>query len=114
MAPKGGPATGRETVFPSIGPAELAVDGPNREEATPGPFFSFLKYTGMNRDMPLSPGDTFGPHQLIAPIGKGVMGEVYHAKDTKLDRAVAIKVLPEEYAQDADRAAAASLALQQG
>src|ERR1022692_2649214 len=50
LAPKGGPATGRETVFPSIGPAELAVDGPNREEATPGPFFSFLKYTGMNRD----------------------------------------------------------------
>ena len=55
--------------------------------------------------MPLSPGDKFGPYEIVAPLGAVGMGEVYRVKDTKLDRAVAIKVLPEEYAQDADRAA---------
>jgi serine/threonine protein kinase len=49
--------------------------------------------------MPLSPGDKLGPYEILAPIGKGGMGEVYRAKDTKLDREVAIKVLPAALAQ---------------
>ena len=44
--------------------------------------------------MPLSPGTTLGPHQIDAPLGAGGMGEVYKATDTRLDRTVAIKVLP--------------------
>src|ERR1700675_4437226 len=55
--------------------------------------------------MPLSAGDKLGPYEILAPIGKGGMGEVYRAKDTKLDREVAIKVLPDALAQDPDRLA---------
>ena len=50
-------------------------------------------------------GTRLGPYEIIAPIGAGGMGEVYRAKDTNLDRDVAIKVLPESFAMDADRVA---------
>ncbi len=55
--------------------------------------------------MTLSSGTRLGPYEIIAPIGAGGMGEVYRAKDTKLNRDVAIKVLPESFAADADRVA---------
>src|SRR6266567_7012927 len=55
--------------------------------------------------MSLAPGTRIGPYEIVAPIGAGGMGEVYRARDTKLDRDVAIKVLPESFAQDADRLA---------
>src|ERR1700675_20793 len=55
--------------------------------------------------MPLSPGTRLGPYEIFAPIGKGGMGEVYRAKDTKLKREVAIKVLPEAFARDPERMA---------
>src|ERR1700683_4961852 len=44
--------------------------------------------------MPLATGTRLGPYEIIAPIGAGGMGEVYSAKDTRLDRTVALKVLP--------------------
>ena len=44
--------------------------------------------------MPLSPGTNLGPYQIDAPLGAGGMGEAYKATDTRLDRTVAIKVLP--------------------
>ena len=50
-------------------------------------------------------GKTLGNFQITSQIGKGGMGEVYQAKDLKLGRDVAIKVLPEEVAKDADRVA---------
>ena len=55
--------------------------------------------------MPLSPGTHLGPYEILAPIGAGGMGEVYRARDTKLDRDVAIKVLPAALAQDPERLA---------
>ena len=52
--------------------------------------------------MPLASGTSLGPYQIEAPLGAGGMGEVYKARDTRLDRTVAIKVLPEHVAQDPD------------
>jgi Tol biopolymer transport system component len=50
--------------------------------------------------MSLSPGTRLGPYEIVAPIGAGGMGEVYKANDTRLDRIVALKVLPEALAAD--------------
>src|ERR1700736_1620071 len=55
--------------------------------------------------MPLSSGTRLGPYEILAPIGAGGMGEVYRARDTRLDREVAIKVLPAALAQHPDRLA---------
>ncbi len=57
------------------------------------------------RRMPLAAGDRLGTYEILAPLGAGGMGEVYRARDTKLDREVAIKVLPAALAGDADRLA---------
>jgi serine/threonine protein kinase/tetratricopeptide (TPR) repeat protein len=51
----------------------------------------------------LRPGTRLGPYEIVAPIGAGGMGEVYRARDTRLGREVAIKVLPAEFAADPDR-----------
>ncbi len=55
--------------------------------------------------MPLSPGTTLGPYEVTAKIGEGGMGEVYRARDMKLDRDVALKVLSEAFTSDPDRLA---------
>lgn len=50
----------------------------------------------------LTPGTRLGSYEIVAPIGAGGMGEVYKARDRRLDRDVAVKVLPEQFAQDRD------------
>ena len=53
--------------------------------------------------MPLAPGTRLGPYEVIAPLGAGGMGEVYRARDARLQRDVALKILPAFFAGDADR-----------
>src|SRR5712691_7060102 len=53
--------------------------------------------------MTLSAGTRLGPYEVLSPLGAGGMGEVYRAKDPRLGREVAIKVLPASFSQDPDR-----------
>ncbi len=55
--------------------------------------------------MPLNVGDRLGNYDVTALIGEGGMGEVYRARDTKLERDVALKVLPQAFTDDPDRLA---------
>src|SRR5436190_43474 len=55
--------------------------------------------------MALSPGTRLGPYEITAEIGAGGMGEVYRARDTRLKRDVAVKVLPDAFANDPERIA---------
>ncbi len=60
--------------------------------------------------MPRTPGTTLGSYLVTAKIGEGGMGEVWQARDTKLDRDVALKVLPQAFTDDNDRLARSLLA----
>ena len=55
--------------------------------------------------MPLAPGTRLGPYEIASPLGAGGMGEVYRARDTKLNRDVALKILPDLFAADPERLA---------
>src|SRR5437867_3650048 len=55
--------------------------------------------------MSLQTGLRLGPYEILAPLGAGGMGEVYRARDTRLEREVAVKVLPADFATDAERLA---------
>src|SRR6202049_449798 len=61
--------------------------------------------------MPLQPGDKLGPYEILAPIGAGGMGEVYRARDPRLNRDVAIKVSAAQFSERFEREAKAIAAL---
>lgn len=50
--------------------------------------------------MPFAPGTKLGPYEIVAPLGTGGMGEVYQARDIRLDRTVAVKLIPARLSQD--------------
>ena len=56
-----------------------------------------------SRPLPLSPGVRVGPYEILGSLGAGGMGEVFRARDTRLGRDVAVKVLPASFASDAER-----------
>src|SRR5512134_3014158 len=55
--------------------------------------------------MSLAAGERLGPYEIIAPLGQGGMGEVYRARDTRLGREVAVKILTQRFARDPTAAA---------
>jgi predicted ATPase len=59
------------------------------------------EYNGIR--MALTPGTQLGPYEIVGPLGAGGMGEVYRARDARLDRNVAIKILPASFSTDSDR-----------
>ena len=61
--------------------------------------------------MPLTAGSRLGPYEILAPIGAGGMGEVYKARDTRLDRIVAVKISSEKFSERFGREARAVAAL---
>ena len=61
--------------------------------------------------MPVSVGDKLGPYEILAPIGAGGMGEVYKARDTRLDRVVAVKVSQAQFSARFEQEARAVAAL---
>jgi Tol biopolymer transport system component/predicted Ser/Thr protein kinase len=61
--------------------------------------------------MPFTPGERLGPYEILSPIGAGGMGEVYKARDTRLDRTVAIKISKEAFSERFEREARAIAAL---
>jgi serine/threonine protein kinase len=54
-----------------------------------------------SRTMSVAPGARLGPYEILSALGAGCMGEVYKARDTRLDRTVAVKILPDALAADA-------------
>jgi eukaryotic-like serine/threonine-protein kinase len=61
--------------------------------------------------MPFSAGDKLGPYEILAPLGAGGMGDVYKARDTRLDRIVAVKVSKEQFTERFEREARTVAAL---
>jgi eukaryotic-like serine/threonine-protein kinase len=78
------------SIGPRLGPYKVTA------VAWPGP---------VDSRMSLTPGTSLGQYRIVGPLGAGGMGEVYRARDSKLQRDVAIKVLPEFFAADPDRVA---------
>src|SRR5579872_4818630 len=72
-----------------------------------------IRSARMNRtpSIPLSAGDKLGPYEIVAPLGAGGMGEVYNARDTRLDSIVAIKTAHERFSERYEREARAVAAL---
>ena len=85
--------TGEARSGPRVGP-RLTPGRPKRGSARAGIVFR-------RSNVALAPGTRLGPYEILSPIGAGGMGEVYAARDSRLDRRVAIKVLSAELASDA-------------
>jgi eukaryotic-like serine/threonine-protein kinase len=84
---------GAESPHPAAPLAETAAPGHGTEAVPDGP-------SGEGLATPLLSGQRLGPYEVLGPLGTGGMGEVYRARDTRLGREVAVKVLPTEVSKD--------------
>jgi serine/threonine protein kinase len=75
------------------------------QTATVGPLVEHKPNYNSSHDMALTAGARFGTYEITSAIGAGGMGEVYRARDTRLKRDVAVKILPRAVAGDRDRVA---------
>jgi serine/threonine-protein kinase len=66
---------------------------------------SLADAVGLERERSLEPGDAVGPYQILGLVGRGGMGEVYRARDARLNRDIALKIPSDDFATDADRLA---------
>src|ERR1039457_5380862 len=74
-----------------------------RPSLRPGEIAGCSQRADYNARMSLTAGTKLGPYEIVAPLGAGGMGEVYQARDTRLDRTVAIKILPSHLSDDVTR-----------
>ena len=86
-----------------VGPAGDLPAIPSSVAATGGDLGSHVSGRDKLVAMPLSAGERLGPYEILAVIGKGGMGEVYRAQDRRLDRDVAVKILPQAFVTEAAR-----------
>src|SRR5215831_14673055 len=68
-----------------------------------GERFCVLSFAAPSMHLSFASGTRLGPYEIVAPLGAGAMGEVYRARDDRLEREVAIKVLPAQFSKDGDR-----------
>src|SRR2546426_5560043 len=94
----------RYSLFPSL-PNTSLITAPLLAARSNGFFAHAIRYTILAIFMTITIGTQLGSHEITALLGKGGMGEVYRARDTKLKRDVAIKILPDEFSRDPERVA---------
>src|ERR1017187_8995761 len=73
-----------------------------RPSLRPGGIAGCSQRADYNARMSLTAGTKLGPYEIVAPLGAGGMGEVYQARDTRLDRTVAIKILATQVSEDSE------------
>ena len=100
-----GPRCGPFVCDPADREARCAVRSLHSEASRGGDAAVRPGVESRSLDMPLTTGTRLGQYEIVGPLGAGGMGEVYRARDTKLNRDVAVKVLPEAVASDRERLA---------
>ena len=93
----------RPARVPNVSPAIGTVTGPHQGKSDQTKTHTISKFPSdynCRARMPLTSGTRLGPYEVVSPLGAGGMGEVYRARDTRLERDVAVKILPTDLSSD--------------